>query len=116
MHDDTTNAPAADAVGSPLDRMVRPVATVHQYGATVRLDWHSVEAAHNARPGPLYDQAALDSAAATERERCIEAVEGNFAGSSYGLPPRIAALIVERIRGPNVGVKRQTTVPRGMSA
>lgn len=41
----------------------------------------------------------FDGALNAERERCIEAVEGNLAGSSYGLPPRIAALIVGRIRG-----------------
>ena len=45
---------------------------------------------------PLY---SLNAAVAAERERCIEAVEGNFDGGGYGLPPRIAALIVERIRG-----------------
>ena len=43
------------------------------------------------------------AAVAAERERWIEAVEGNFAGSSYGLSPRIAALLVERVCGPNVG-------------
>lgn len=31
-----------------------PVAIVHSADATVRLEWASVEAAHNAKPGPLY--------------------------------------------------------------
>lgn len=44
-------------------------------------------------------RAIAAAAEKAERERCIEAVEGNLAGSSYGLPVRIAALIVERIRG-----------------
>ena len=46
-----------------------------------------------------------------ERERWIEAVEGNLAGSGYGLSPRIAALIVERVGGPNVGIERPGTGP-----
>ena len=31
-----------------------PVAIVHPHGATVRLQWAGVSAAHNAKPGPLY--------------------------------------------------------------
>ena len=33
---------------------MEPVAQVIQDGATVRLEWVSVQAAHNAKPGPLY--------------------------------------------------------------
>lgn len=40
------------------DRMQRqpgqPVAFVKPHGATVKLEWASVDAAHNAIPGPLY--------------------------------------------------------------
>ena len=35
-------------------RAQEPVAMVFQHGATVRLDWASVKAAHNCKPGPLY--------------------------------------------------------------
>ncbi len=35
-----------------------PVARVWRDGATVRLDWDSVKAAHNAKPGPLYTHPA----------------------------------------------------------
>jgi hypothetical protein len=53
------------------DPKPRPVAEVIPLGhsPSVRLEWASVEAAHNAKPGPLYDQAALDAAVAAERER-----------------------------------------------
>ena len=100
--EDTTQ----DAGGSPLERPVRP------WGVCIDLDAQPIGFDrrigdilrwHKPQLGPLYDQAALDAAIAieraAEREWCIEAVEGNFAGSAYGLPPRIAALIVERIRG-----------------
>lgn len=32
----------------------QPVAMVKRMGATLQLEWASVEAAHNAKPGPLY--------------------------------------------------------------
>jgi hypothetical protein len=38
-----------------------PVARVLRDGATVRLEWASVEAAHNAKPGPLYTQSVADA-------------------------------------------------------
>ena len=50
---------------------------------------------------PIEWQRKIDEAVAAERERCIEAVEGNLDGSSYALPERIAAMIVARIRGAN---------------
>lgn len=49
--------------------------------------------------GHWYSPATVREMLAAERERCIEAVEGNFDGSSYALPERIAAMIVARIRG-----------------
>jgi hypothetical protein len=38
-----------------------PVARVLRDGATVRLEWASVEAAHNAKPGPLYTQSVANA-------------------------------------------------------
>lgn len=45
-----------DALKEELARLQaqEPVAMVFQHGATVRLDWASVKAAHNCKPGPLY--------------------------------------------------------------
>jgi hypothetical protein len=37
-----------------LEGKGEPVARVEPFGATVKLEWTSVEAAHNAKPGPLY--------------------------------------------------------------
>lgn len=58
------------------DPTPRPVAEVIplEYSPSVRLQWASVAAAHNAKAGPLYDQAALDAAVASERQRCAEIV------------------------------------------
>ena len=36
-----------------------PVACVVQHGATVKLEWASVQAAHNAKAGPLYTKEQL---------------------------------------------------------
>lgn len=41
---------------------VQPVAIVVPHEATVRLEWASVKAAHNAKPGPLYARAAVEAA------------------------------------------------------
>ena len=40
-------------IANPISQQ-EPVAMVFQHGATVRLDWASVKAAHNCKPGPLY--------------------------------------------------------------
>lgn len=41
--------------GAPADvARLAPVAVVTRYGASVRLEWASAEAAHNAEPGPLF--------------------------------------------------------------
>ena len=64
------------------------------------LAWTGRDAAYHelhATTGLGFAWSCWRAGAAAERERCIEAIEGNFDGSSYGLPPRIAALIVERI-------------------
>lgn len=52
------------------------VAQVTQCGATVRLDWASVEAAHNARPGALTPHAPAQSAL-DELRREVEALRAD---------------------------------------
>lgn len=70
-----SNPPAV--VGFGAEPGSAPTAKVSQYGYTpsMRLEWASVEAAHNARPGFLYSQAALDDRVAAERELCISAIQ-----------------------------------------
>lgn len=46
--------PAAPTEAKPAQPASEPVAMVLPYEASVRLQWASVEAAHNAEPGPLY--------------------------------------------------------------
>lgn len=41
-----------------------------EYTPSVRLEWASTQAAHNAQPGPLYAQAALDAALARWPRDC----------------------------------------------
>lgn len=55
MTDQSTTA-STEAAGLPV------VAQVYPYGATVRLEWASVHAAHNAKPGPLCSVAAAQAA------------------------------------------------------
>lgn len=40
-------------------KMPQPTARVFEHGATVRLDWYGVRAAHNAKTGPLYTAESL---------------------------------------------------------
>lgn len=56
--------PAAPAAAEPVARVV-------PFSATVRLEWASVEAAHNAKPGPLYasPQPAVPTPAPTDQRQ-----------------------------------------------
>jgi hypothetical protein len=75
------------AVGSPVERGVRPVAEI--VGGVLR--WHIPEpdyalAQHYLRGVHLlYDQAALDAAVAAERERCAKMADeyATYGGSNF---------------------------------
>lgn len=77
-------AALASAKSAPPET-VEPVAVVKPHGATVLLDWASVSAAHNAKPGYLYAsppsaaQAVLTNEQAQELKRLADEMVGAMA-------------------------------------
>jgi hypothetical protein len=75
-----------NAVGSPVDRRVRPVAQVQRMGSFHGVPHYgcllNLEAEHRMKVNdPLYGQAELDAAVAAERERCASICDG--IGATY---------------------------------
>jgi hypothetical protein len=91
-----TTSQTTEPGSAPLDGGVRPRAWAWKdepSGEEVLSGWN------NPRPGlnsePLYDQAAIDSAVAAERERCVAACESldpSSWGESYGIQECVRAI------------------------
>lgn len=61
-----------------------PVARVVRDGATVRLEWASVHAAHNAKPGSLYAERAAVPAIREALRELVAKLEQIQASPEYG--------------------------------